>query len=298
MAGRSGKVTVVGAGFYGSTTAQRLAEYDVVRDRRADRHRRGQARGPRARHQPVARRSRASRPQVVGQTTGADGGGYEATAGLRRRRHHRRPAAQARHEPHGPHRDQRAGSCAGSPRTSRRTRPTPSIIVVSNPLDEMTALDPARDRLPASSRVIGQAGMLDTARFTLLRRRGARRPGRLGADPDARLARRHDGAGAVALHRRRQAAVRPAARRPDRRARRPHPQRRRRGRGAAQDRLGLLRAVRRRRAHGARPCATTPARSCRCARGSTASTASPASTSASRPRSARERRTQGRRDRR
>ena len=26
---RKGKVTVVGAGFYGSTTAQRLAEYDV-----------------------------------------------------------------------------------------------------------------------------------------------------------------------------------------------------------------------------------------------------------------------------
>ena len=26
---RTGKVTVVGAGFYGSTTAQRLAEYDM-----------------------------------------------------------------------------------------------------------------------------------------------------------------------------------------------------------------------------------------------------------------------------
>ena len=26
---RSGKVTVVGAGFYGSTTAMRLAEYDI-----------------------------------------------------------------------------------------------------------------------------------------------------------------------------------------------------------------------------------------------------------------------------
>ena len=26
---RKGKVTVVGAGFYGSTTAQRLAEYDI-----------------------------------------------------------------------------------------------------------------------------------------------------------------------------------------------------------------------------------------------------------------------------
>nr|MDT0664195.1 hypothetical protein [Micromonospora sp. DSM 115978] len=32
----SGKVTVVGAGFYGSTTAQRLAEYDVVDDGRVD----------------------------------------------------------------------------------------------------------------------------------------------------------------------------------------------------------------------------------------------------------------------
>jgi malate dehydrogenase len=28
-ASRTGKVTVVGAGFYGSTTAQRLAEYDL-----------------------------------------------------------------------------------------------------------------------------------------------------------------------------------------------------------------------------------------------------------------------------
>ena len=26
---RTGKVTVIGAGFYGSTTAQRLAEYDI-----------------------------------------------------------------------------------------------------------------------------------------------------------------------------------------------------------------------------------------------------------------------------
>ena len=40
---RSGKVTVVGAGFYGSTTAQRLAEYDIFDDGRAHRHHRGQA---------------------------------------------------------------------------------------------------------------------------------------------------------------------------------------------------------------------------------------------------------------
>ena len=29
---RKGKVTVVGAGFYGSTTAQRLAEYDIFNE--------------------------------------------------------------------------------------------------------------------------------------------------------------------------------------------------------------------------------------------------------------------------
>ena len=29
---RKGKVTVVGAGFYGSTTAQRLAEYDIFEE--------------------------------------------------------------------------------------------------------------------------------------------------------------------------------------------------------------------------------------------------------------------------
>ena len=29
---RAGKVTVVGAGFYGSTTAQRLAEYDIFEE--------------------------------------------------------------------------------------------------------------------------------------------------------------------------------------------------------------------------------------------------------------------------
>jgi malate dehydrogenase len=39
------------------------------------------------------------------------------------------------------------------------------IIVVSNPLDEMTALTQIASKFP-KNRVIGQAGMLDTARFT------------------------------------------------------------------------------------------------------------------------------------
>jgi malate dehydrogenase len=42
--------------------------------------------------------------------------------------------------------------------------PTAVIIVVSNPLDEMTALTAAVSEFP-SARVMGQAGMLDTARF-------------------------------------------------------------------------------------------------------------------------------------
>ena len=43
--------------------------------------------------------------------------------------------------------------------------PNAVIIVVSNPLDEMTALTQLASGLP-KNQVIGQAGMLDTARFT------------------------------------------------------------------------------------------------------------------------------------
>ena len=43
--------------------------------------------------------------------------------------------------------------------------PNAVIIVVSNPLDEMTALAQIASKFP-HNRVMGQAGMLDTARFT------------------------------------------------------------------------------------------------------------------------------------
>jgi malate dehydrogenase len=46
-----------------------------------------------------------------------------------------------------------------------RTSPDAVIIVVSNPLDEMTALAQLATGFP-KNRVIGQAGMLDTARFS------------------------------------------------------------------------------------------------------------------------------------
>src|SRR3712207_1550649 len=46
-----------------------------------------------------------------------------------------------------------------------RTSPDAVIIVVSNPLDEMTALAQLATGFP-KNRVMGQAGVLDTARFT------------------------------------------------------------------------------------------------------------------------------------
>jgi malate dehydrogenase len=46
-----------------------------------------------------------------------------------------------------------------------KTSPDAVVIVVSNPLDEMTALTQLATGFP-KNRVLGQAGMLDTARFT------------------------------------------------------------------------------------------------------------------------------------
>src|SRR5664279_5157792 len=77
---RKGIVTVVGAGFYGSTTAQRLAEYDVFDKVVLTDIRDGWAEG-------LALDLNQSRPiegfetQVVGKTTGTDGSGYEAIEG-------------------------------------------------------------------------------------------------------------------------------------------------------------------------------------------------------------------------
>ena len=121
---RHGKVTVVGAGFYGSTTAQRLAEYDVFETVVLTDIVEGKPEG-------LALDLNQSRPiegfetKVVGATTGADGDGLRGDRGLRRRRHHRRPAAQAGHEPDGPASRPTPRSCAASPRTSPSTRRTP-----------------------------------------------------------------------------------------------------------------------------------------------------------------------------
>ena len=78
--------------------------------------------------------------------------------------------------------------------------PDAVLIVVSNPLDEMTALAAEVSGFP-KERVMGQAGMLDTARFKHfvaeeLRYRPARVEAMTLGSP-----RRHHGAGAVSMSR-------------------------------------------------------------------------------------------------
>ena len=76
----AGKVTVVGAGFYGSTTAQRIAEYNIVDTVVLTDILEGKPEG-------LALDMNQSRPiegfetKIVGQTTTVDGGGYEARCG-------------------------------------------------------------------------------------------------------------------------------------------------------------------------------------------------------------------------
>ena len=160
---RHGKVTVVGAGFYGSTTAQRLAEYDVfdtvVLTDIVD----GKPEG-------LALDLNQSRPiegfetTVVGATTTPEGGGYEATAGSdvvvitaglpRKPGMSRMDLLEVN-----------AGIVRGVAENIAKHSPNAVIIIVSNPLDEMTALAQLASNFP-KNRVFGQAGVLDTARFT------------------------------------------------------------------------------------------------------------------------------------
>jgi malate dehydrogenase len=160
---RSGKVTVVGAGFYGSTTAQRLAEYDIFDEVVLTDIVDGKPEG-------IALDLSQSAPiegfetKVSGQTTGMAGEGYEAiagssivvlTAGLPRKP--------------GMSRMDLIGTNAKIVRSVTeqivKHAPDAVLIVVSNPLDEMTALAARVSGFPAH-RVMGQAGMLDTARFS------------------------------------------------------------------------------------------------------------------------------------
>jgi malate dehydrogenase len=160
---RSGKVAVIGAGFYGSTTAQRLAEYDLFDTVVLTDIIEGRPEG-------LALDMNQSRPvegfetRIVGQTTGRDGTGYEViagsdivviTAGLPRKPGMSRMDLI----------ETNARIVRQVAENVARHAPDAVVIVVSNPLDEMTALAQIATGFPRQ-RVIGQAGMLDTARFS------------------------------------------------------------------------------------------------------------------------------------
>lgn len=159
----AGKVTVVGAGFYGSTTAQRLAEYDVFATVVLTDIVEGKAEG-------LALDLGQSRPiegfetTVVGATTTVDGAGYEPTAGsdvvVITAGLPRKPGMSRMDLL-----ETNARIVGGVARSVAAHSPDAVVIVVSNPLDEMTALAQQATGFPRE-RVIGQAGMLDTARFT------------------------------------------------------------------------------------------------------------------------------------
>ncbi|MGI5147593.1 malate dehydrogenase [Plantactinospora sp. CA-294935] len=157
------KVTVVGAGFYGSTTAQRLAEYDVFDTVVITDIIEGKPEG-------IALDLNQSRPvegfetKVVGVTTGKNGEGYEQlegsdvvviTAGLPRKPGMSRMDLL----------ETNARIVRQVAENVAKYAPNAVVIVVSNPLDEMTALAQIATQFP-HNRVLGQAGMLDTARFT------------------------------------------------------------------------------------------------------------------------------------
>ena len=155
--GRKGKVTVVGCGFYGSTTAQRLAEYDIFDTVVIIDIIEGKPQG-------IALDMGQSRPiegfetKIVGTNDYAETAGSDIvviTAGLPRKPGMSRMDLI----------ETNAKIVRQVTESIAKSSPDAVIIVVSNPLDEMTALASNVSGFP-KNRVLGQAGMLDTARFT------------------------------------------------------------------------------------------------------------------------------------
>jgi malate dehydrogenase len=156
---RNGKVTVVGAGFYGSTTALRLAEYDVFDTVVLTDIVEGRPEGL-ALDMNQSRAIEGFGTRVVGVGGGSYAGTEDSdvvvvTAGLPRKPGMSRMDLI----------ETNAGIVRSVAENVAQTSPDAVVIVVSNPLDEMTALAQLATGFP-HARVMGQAGMLDTARFT------------------------------------------------------------------------------------------------------------------------------------
>jgi malate dehydrogenase len=151
------KVTVVGAGKYGSTTVQRLAEADIADEVVMTDIVEGLPQG-------LALDMNESRPVVgyrtivTGTNDYADTAGSDVvviTAGLPRKPGMSRMDLL----------EVNARIVKGVVEEIAAGSPDAVIIVVTNPLDQMTTLAAQVSGFP-KPRVLGQAGMLDSARFT------------------------------------------------------------------------------------------------------------------------------------
>jgi malate dehydrogenase len=160
---RQGKVSVIGAGQCGRMTAQRIAEQDVFESVVLTDVVEGRAEG-------IALDINQSRPlvgfetRVIGRTSRPDGSGNEALHGSE-------TVVIAAGAVPQPHRGPEEMVLANMKIVDEAVRAIMShaagavVIVMTNPVDTMTALAGAMSGLPAS-RVMGQSMLLDTARFT------------------------------------------------------------------------------------------------------------------------------------
>ena len=150
------KVTVVGAGKYGSTTAQRLAEADIADEIVMTDIVEGLPQG-------LALDMNQSRPVVGYRTLVTGTNDYSdtansdvvvITAGLPRKPGMTRMDLL----------EVNAGIVTDVTNALMEHSPEATLVVVTNPLDQMTTLAAEVSGLPRN-KVMGQAGMLDSARF-------------------------------------------------------------------------------------------------------------------------------------
>lgn len=150
------KVTVVGAGKYGSTTVQRLAEADLCDEIVMTDIVEGLPQGL-ALDMNQSRPLERYRTKVIGTNDYADTAGSDVvviTAGLPRKPGMSRMDLL----------EVNARIVKGVTEEVAATSPAAVIVVVTNPLDHMTTLAAEVSGFPRS-RVMGQAGNLDSARF-------------------------------------------------------------------------------------------------------------------------------------
>jgi len=150
------KVTVVGAGKYGSTTAQRLAEADIADEVVMTDIVEGLPQGL-ALDMNQSRPVEKYRTLVTGTNDYADTAGSDIvviTAGLPRKPGMTRMDLL----------EVNAGIVSDVTNRLMEHSPEAILVVVTNPLDQMTTLAAEVSGLPRH-KVLGQAGMLDSARF-------------------------------------------------------------------------------------------------------------------------------------